>query len=1169
MNSHFSIAARRTHFGRIAGALVGGLLLAVSAVPTAFGAAADRPAPTVIGFRLKGQTPVTPPFPSGKGPKVSILGDSYSTFEGWLPEGNVSWYTGVRSGTHYSETDCHNVSNTWWHQVVLKLDATLLVNESYSGTLFSNYQPPAPLAPRGPSFLTRTEKLSRDGNDPDLIFIFGGTNDRFLNVSLGSLVWSDWTEAQLMTFAPAVAKTFCQIEKRYPKARKIVIINTGLGDYYESSNTFADTGRYADILKNAAAHMGWETVALKDIVKHSEHPKIEGHNAIAEQVLAVVNSPVTPPAPASSLKVSILGDSYSTYLGYLPAGQATWYGDPKNEHWYKTDVHSVSNTWWHQLTQLIDARILVNNSWSGTTIGNYGYNGADMSGRSFLSRVHKLHSETEQPDVIVVLGGTNDGWAGAPEGSWKWSGWTDSDLRTFKPAVAKLFTDLQENYPQARKVVVVNDYLLSMNSGYATKLNALVSAVDTMNSKAPGLWSSVRVDITGHEGGSHPDSAGMTIIAKAVAQAISGGEPEPAGPKANAITGLKITGWTVGAYDQAKNGPSISGATHGADKVYYLFYRDSECSVHVNKAAAAIEAGTYWVKAVIDGDDEYATATAVAGPFTIAAQTEEHAAGAYYDLKNAYITFYDPDAAIYTGSPVTPAVIVTVVADGVESRLPYSAYTLTYANNTAVGTASVTATGKGDFCNSCTATFSIVADTAQDLAKGADGRYAKCDYANVMTTLSHRLDDPTSYRKYAVLGDSFSSWDPRGPLNASGCPYYYPNEDVLFSMSRMWHGYVATMNGSWKCCENSSFSGGCAALLNGEEYRAATDANGKVMYGEAANRMTDFGKGADIIFVFLGINDSAKVPLGAYTFRNWSNDDIKSFRGAYAYCLKMMRRNNPSARIVCLTYGNLDFQQGYPGGAAAQSVQYIARRMGVECLNLPILRLGNVPGSFVDDLYHHTYSEDEISALTGLNIVWLNGARNLQNIELGPMGHPENIGMYKYATYITNYLRGKIGPNNGVMNDTMDSVDPDAPHAGYTVGTITKWGGSGSYTVYRGIVSREIADCENWTISASLSAEAPFTVAVALNANTRVLPSGGSGRTLVTLQPGKSMTFDSRTDATWMTSWTADQAKVIALRAYSYLQFVAIPPTATEADKNAVPSFADMKKYLTFTIKKL
>ncbi len=49
-------------------------------------------------------------------PSVSILGDSYSTFEGYIePESNVTWYyEPVRD----DRTDLRTVDQTWWHRFV-------------------------------------------------------------------------------------------------------------------------------------------------------------------------------------------------------------------------------------------------------------------------------------------------------------------------------------------------------------------------------------------------------------------------------------------------------------------------------------------------------------------------------------------------------------------------------------------------------------------------------------------------------------------------------------------------------------------------------------------------------------------------------------------------------------------------------------------------------------------------------------------------------------------------------------------------------------------------------------------------------------------------------------------------------------------------------------------
>ena len=49
---------------------------------------------------------------------VTIFGDSYSTFEGYLtPENNLTWYFLDRQ---QQDNDVVSVEKTWWHQLLKK-----------------------------------------------------------------------------------------------------------------------------------------------------------------------------------------------------------------------------------------------------------------------------------------------------------------------------------------------------------------------------------------------------------------------------------------------------------------------------------------------------------------------------------------------------------------------------------------------------------------------------------------------------------------------------------------------------------------------------------------------------------------------------------------------------------------------------------------------------------------------------------------------------------------------------------------------------------------------------------------------------------------------------------------------------------------------------------------
>ncbi len=148
---------------------------------------------------------------------------------------------------------------------------------------------------------------------------------------------------------------------------------------------------------------------------------------------------VTPPAEVVTKKISIMGDSYSTFKGYIPDGFSHYYPTTN-----RNNLYSVDQTWWHILCSGTKYELEINNSWSGSTISRTGWNGYDSSTKPFISttRIKGLGD----PDIILIFGGTNDAWIPAPLGDYKYSRWTDSDLRNLRPALAYLLSELKELY---------------------------------------------------------------------------------------------------------------------------------------------------------------------------------------------------------------------------------------------------------------------------------------------------------------------------------------------------------------------------------------------------------------------------------------------------------------------------------------------------------------------------------------------------------------------------------------------------------------------------------------------------------------------------------------------------------------------------------------------------
>lgn len=165
---------------------------------------------------------------------------------------------------------------------------------------------------------------------------------------------------------------------------------------------------------------------------------------------------------ADSLRVSILGDSYSTFEGWMqPAWNAVWYFPESNKLSKKNnDVKYVEQTWWHQVAREMGYILEKNNSFSGSTICYTGYKDKigrhrNYSDRSFIGRAADLG----HPNIILVCGGTNDSWCGAQVGDYKWRRWTNEDLHCFRPAMAKMCSELKTLYPNARVIFILNSEL--------------------------------------------------------------------------------------------------------------------------------------------------------------------------------------------------------------------------------------------------------------------------------------------------------------------------------------------------------------------------------------------------------------------------------------------------------------------------------------------------------------------------------------------------------------------------------------------------------------------------------------------------------------------------------------------------------------------------------------
>lgn len=157
----------------------------------------------------------------------------------------------------------------------------------------------------------------------------------------------------------------------------------------------------------------------------------------------------------------IFGDSYSTFEGYVPNGYSVYYSENIRP---ETDVNDVTETWWHQVLTGAQLELVLNDSWSGSTIGYTSYNHADCShSSSFIYRLRQLIAQGffKQQEIhsVFVFGGTNDSWSDAPLGVIEGDAFEEKDLYCVLPAIAYFFQLLRETLPQAAIYCLINDEL--------------------------------------------------------------------------------------------------------------------------------------------------------------------------------------------------------------------------------------------------------------------------------------------------------------------------------------------------------------------------------------------------------------------------------------------------------------------------------------------------------------------------------------------------------------------------------------------------------------------------------------------------------------------------------------------------------------------------------------
>lgn len=215
--------------------------------------------------------------PQSRPLNISFLGDSISTFKGWIPPNAKFWYSDAAS----KGTEVLNVNQTWWHLFLMQTGNKLMTNDSWSGSTICNKTGNGDIDESYRSFINRFDKTMGKDNvlelKPDVIIVFGGTNDSSKNSPIGTVKYSDWTKSDLDTFGGAYSKLMSDLQYWNPSIR---IINV------QSSLLKRD---YASIMEEVTSTLGIENVLIPSYSGVGVHPDVQGMRTIANTLIKVID----------------------------------------------------------------------------------------------------------------------------------------------------------------------------------------------------------------------------------------------------------------------------------------------------------------------------------------------------------------------------------------------------------------------------------------------------------------------------------------------------------------------------------------------------------------------------------------------------------------------------------------------------------------------------------------------------------------------------------------------------------------------------------------------------------------------------------------------------------------------------------------------------------------
>lgn len=199
-----------------------------------------------------------------EGRALSILGDSISTYDGWVMDGAAIFYP--LSG------DLTDVSQTWWMRLLDDTGMELCANDSSSGSTCVGDS----LDVGNPKYGCSSYRLSfltgKQGKMPDVIIVYMGTNDLLIGIPIGD---NDGTklveEGVIDNFSDAYCLILDKLASEYPAAEIYCCTLPPIGDWGNDQpfvtleNKLGLTSRaYSEQIEVIAGNKGVLVIDLSD-----------------------------------------------------------------------------------------------------------------------------------------------------------------------------------------------------------------------------------------------------------------------------------------------------------------------------------------------------------------------------------------------------------------------------------------------------------------------------------------------------------------------------------------------------------------------------------------------------------------------------------------------------------------------------------------------------------------------------------------------------------------------------------------------------------------------------------------------------------------------------------------------------------------------------------------